>query len=156
MTNQGASGKDIARPIFIITITHSMVYKFTAKSHVALSVPVGKGSAHVSFIEKTGSGSVYYTDNEKLAAAMRKHPKFGKLFKEEKVEEAPAAEAPKTDAGTGDEASAAEQPKVSFSNNEDAKEYFADRFGVSRSKLRTRQEIEEVAKANNIVVEWTE
>lgn len=128
------------------------MYKFTSKSHVALSVPLEKGNAHISFIEKTGQGSVFYTDNEKLAKAMRKHPKFGKLFREEEIKEEAKEEvsdAPDiTDGGT-------KQPEVSFSNNEDAKEYLADRFGVSRSKLRTRQEMEEVAKANNLTINWT-
>lgn len=128
------------------------MYKFTSKSHVALSVPLEKGNAHISFIEKTGQGSVFYTDNEKLAKAMRKHPKFGKLFREEEIKEEAKEEVPDapdiTDDGT-------KQPEVSFSNNEDAKEYLADRFGVSRSKLRTRQEMEEVAKANNLTINWT-
>ena len=128
------------------------MFKFTSKSHVALSVPLEKGNAHISFIEKTGQGSVFYTDNEKLAKAMRKHPKFGKLFREEEIKEEAKEEvsdAPDiTDDGT-------KQPEVSFSNNEDAKEYLADRFGVSRSKLRTRQEMEEVAKANNLTINWT-
>ena len=128
------------------------MYKFTSKSHVALSVPLEKGNAHISFIEKTGQGSVFYTDNEKLAKAMRKHPKFGKLFREEEIKEETKEEVPDapdiTDNGT-------KQPEVSFSNNEDAKEYLADRFGVSRSKLRTRQEMEEVAKANNLTINWT-
>ena len=128
------------------------MFKFTSKSHVALSVPLEKGNAHISFIEKTGQGSVFYTDNEKLAKAMRKHPKFGKLFREEEIKEETKEEvsdAPDiTDNGT-------KQPEVSFSNNEDAKEYLADRFGVSRSKLRTRQEMEEVAKANNLTINWT-
>ena len=83
---------------------------------------------------------------------MRKHPKFGKLFREEEIKEEAKEEvsdAPDiTDDGT-------KQPEVSFSNNEDAKEYLADRFGVSRSKLRTRQEMEEVAKANNLTINWT-
>ena len=128
------------------------MYKFTSKSHVALSVPLEKGNAHISFIEKTGQGSVFYTDNEKLAKAMRKHPKFGKLFREEEIKEEAKEEVPDapdiTDDGT-------KQPEVSFSNNEDAKEYLADRFGVSRSKLRTRQEMEEVAKTNNLTINWT-
>lgn len=128
------------------------MYKFTSKSHVALSVPLEKGNAHISFIEKTGQGSVFYTDNEKLAKAMRKHPKFGKLFREEEIKEEAKEEVPDTPDATDN---GTKQPEVSFSNNEDAKEYLADRFGVSRSKLRTRQEMEEVAKANNLTINWT-
>ena len=131
------------------------MYKFTAKSHVALSVPMEKGNAHVSFVEKTGEGSTFYTNNDKLAEALRKHPKFGRLFREEEVKEEPVKKPTATSDTTGGEAGAGKTPKVSFSNNEDAKEYFADRFGVSRSKLRTRQEIESIAKDKNIVIEWT-
>lgn len=131
------------------------MYKFTAKSHIALSVPMEKGNAHISFVEKTGAGSTFYTDNKKVAEALRKHPKFGKLFREEEVKVETKKPKAAVATGDGEGAGGSSAQKVPFSNNEDAKEYLADRFGVSRSKLRTRQEMEAVAKENGIVIEWT-
>jgi predicted DsbA family dithiol-disulfide isomerase len=43
-----------------------------------------------------------------------------------------------------------------FGNNEDAKEFLADRYGVSRSKMRTRAAIVEAAKSVGITIDWTE
>ena len=62
--------------------------KYTSKSDISLSVQmVGGGSVRVSFSPVTGGGSVFYTDDSQLQAAMEKHAKFGKLFKEEEVPE---------------------------------------------------------------------
>ena len=64
-----------------------MLKKYTSKSDISLSVPMGGGSVRVSFSPVTGGGSVFYTEDEELQAAMEKHAKFGKLFKEEEVPE---------------------------------------------------------------------
>lgn len=62
--------------------------KYTSKSDISLSVQMGSGgSVRVSFSPVTGGGSVFYTDDSQLQAAMEKHAKFGKLFKEEEVPE---------------------------------------------------------------------
>lgn len=130
-----------------------MLKTYEAKTQVNLSVRLPNGaSAHVSFRPKTAGGSVYYTDNETMQAALERHPRFGKLFRltyveTEKPEPAPEAEAP------------AEEEKAevkSFRNNDDAKDYLAERFGISRSKLRRRADIEQAAAANGIVIEWKE
>lgn len=143
--------------------------KFISKTHVAINIVLASGAnVHVTFIEKTGKGSVYYTDNPDIANALRSHYKFGKLFKEEQ-EPAPAVK-PAAKAtgvvagipagntvGTGatEEGTKTENVKE-FANNEDAKDYLAERYGISRSKMRTRAAIEEAAKSVNITVKWTE
>lgn len=65
-----------------------MLKKYASKSEVSLSVPMaGGGSVRVAFSPVTGGGSVYYTEDEELQAAMEKHAKFDKLFHEEEIPE---------------------------------------------------------------------
>lgn len=136
--------------------------KFVSKTHVAINVVLKNGTnMHVTFMELTGKGSVYYTDSPAVAEALRNHYKYGKLFKEEQepAKKAATKTAGKT-AGEAGNTATAEAPKTEnikeFSNNEDAKDYLAERYGISRSKMRTRAAIEEAAKGVNITVKWTE
>ena len=137
--------------------------KFVSKTHVAINVVLKSGAnVHVTFLELTGKGSVYYTNNAEIADALRNHYKFGKLFKEEQEAAKPATKPAGEPAGTvakGAEDGAAGMPKENvkeFANNEDAKDYLAERYGISRSKMRTRAAIEEAAKGVGITVKWTE
>ena len=137
--------------------------KFISKSHVAINVVLPSGTnIHVSFMEMTGGGSALYTDNQDLINGLRSHHKYGKLFKEVEVSAAkPAAKKAEAPAPAGQTANAhttqpaAPQKKVmEFKNNEDAKDYLAERYGISRSKMKTRAAIEESAKQVNIKVKW--
>lgn len=132
-----------------------MLKKYSSKSCVSLNVLLERGgNSHVTFTPRTGSGSVFYTDNEKIQKGLEKHPKFGKLFIEEKMNEqkeqkpasttAPQPE-PKTEGGV---------KELEFAVVEDAKDYIADKFGVSRSKLRTKAECEAAAEDNGIKINW--
>ena len=63
------------------------------------------------------------------------------------------AEAPVT---TSKEAEVEDSNAVVFktTNNDDAKDYLAETFGVNRSKMRSRKSIEDVAKENGVTIEW--
>ena len=88
-----------------------------------------------------------YTDDEAVIKGLRRHPRFGKLFKEEKEEPVKAtASVPTT--------KAPEKNEVEFSTLEDAKDYFSDRYGVSRSKMRTMAAVEDIAKSHGITIKW--
>lgn len=136
------------------------MHKFISKSHIALSVAlIGGGNAHVPFSEVTGKGSVFYTDNEKLAESLRKHRKYGKLFKEVAIEEEPAADAAGTvveNPATESQGTGNQENVLTFDNNEDAKDYLAEKYGISRSKMRTRAAIVEAAKGVGVTVNWGE
>lgn len=129
--------------------------KYTSKTHVCLNVvtPSG-GNVHVSFIERTGDGSVYYTNDPDLIAALDNHPRFGRLFI--KAEEKPAPVKKAEVSVKSDDEEDRKAITKEFSNNEDAKDFFAERYGVSRSKLRTRAAIDEVAKGLGVTVIWKE
>lgn len=125
-----------------------MLKKYEAKSQVNLSVQLGSGAtAHVCFTPKTMGGSVFYTNDAALQEGLENHPRYGRLFKlVSAVEEAPAVVAP--------EPKKEDVKTMSFRNNEDAKDYFADQYGISRSKLRSRAAIEEAATAHGINLVW--
>ena len=136
-----------------------MTKKYTARSHVALTIYLADGGRkHVSFSQLTGGGSVYITNDEAEQKALERHPSFGKLFR---IDAAFAAaqklptfgasvKAPKVEA----QAPAAPKiQKVHMPSLADAKEYIADNFGVSRSKLRTKASIEAEALKHNIEFE---
>lgn len=142
-----------------------MLKKYKAKSCVSISVVLPTcGTTHVSFSPLTGGGSVLYTDNAILQEGLEKHPKFGKLFVLVEHEQSTAKANQPAEEEEAPEPSTQEQPSpdspsgpvrtVEMQNNEDAKEYLAEKFGISRSKLRSRAAIDEAAKANGVQFIW--
>lgn len=128
-----------------------MLKKYYAKSHVCLSVLLKSGeSKHVSFQDQTGSGSIFYTSDVELQEALRKHRKYGKLFKEDTTfQEQPVEK-------VREEAKEAKMERLEFTCNDDAKDYLVDRFEVSRTKLMTRAAIEDFGKRHNIEIVWAD
>jgi predicted DsbA family dithiol-disulfide isomerase len=98
----------------------------------------------------TGGGSQFYCEDD-LAEALHHHYLYGVRFREVAVPVEPEPQA-----------SSEEQPEAdglrqtTFNCNDDAKDYLADKFGVSRSKMRTRTNIEEVAKSCGLEIIWTD
>lgn len=147
-----------------------MFKKYKSKSCISISVALSTGGcAHISFSPMTVGGSTFYTDDAVLQEGLEKHPKFGKLFElvEQDQSKRQAAKTylqpqPKDDAGQDDisDAKAASVPEpgsireITVQCNEDAKDYLAEKFGISRSKLRNRASIDEAGKANGVVFLW--
>lgn len=134
-----------------------MLKKYKSKSCVSLSVvlPTG-GTTHISFSPVTGSGSVFYTENEKLQAGLESHPKFGKLFSLDSQPVVSAKPAAKSKAKAADTASDGKNQlkEMEMSCNDDAKDYLVEKFGISRTKLRSREQIESAGIANGIKFIW--
>lgn len=122
--------------------------KYIAKSHVSLSVKMTENKyAHISFTPLTGGGSVYYTSDEKVQQALEQHPKYGKLYKEDllykqimQVVATPVAKKKKEEA-----------TEVHVSCLDDAKDYLSEKFGISRTKMRSAEGIKNIAASNNVV-----
>lgn len=142
-----------------------MLKRYKANSCVSLSVALSTDdTAHVVFMPQTGNGSVLYTDDELLQAGLEKHPKYGRLFKLENLseegremsEESNDLEGDEGNEDNGSDETGGGLRRVEMSCNDDAKDYIADKFGVSRSKLKTRAQIEEEAKAHGIEIVWTD
>lgn len=111
------------------------------KSHTTLSFSVASGK-RITFDELSGGrGSVFITGDESLQKEMESHPLFGYRFwlseaqKESKKEEAQQSET----------------VEVTVSDIGDAKEYLAEHFNISRTQLRTKDNILAAAKNNNVV-----
>lgn len=135
-----------------------MLKKYKANSHVSLSVMLKNGkSIHISFKPLTGGGSVFYTADETLQEALESHVKYGKLFKTEQVQNAVAPKkvsAPKNEEEPAGQTVVARVVKHEVTCNDDAKDYLVEKFGVSRTKLRSRAQIEEAGAANNVEFVW--
>lgn len=132
--------------------------KYTAKSCISITVTMKNGNnIHVSFQAVTGGGSIFYTDDEEVATALERHHKYGKLFKRDTAFDAQAKKV-NTDQTSHDEtvspegkdedSTSATQIKVSCPD--DAKEYLCEKFGVSRTKLKTKKAITDTAAAHGI------
>lgn len=93
---------------------------------------------------------MYATSDPMMQSALECHHNFGVLYVLDKVvEETQVEEKPQ-------EQSKAEEPKVAtvkVASLEDAKEYLVDKFGISRTKLRSKKQIMDAAEAHNIKFE---
>ena len=146
-----------------------MTKKYHSKSCVSLSVPIKDGiCAHISFDSLTGGGSVFYTDDEELQEALEKHHMYGKLFKEEIIPAATTAPAKSKKKAKGsevgkvnsEESDSTEETEdgndgstlkeVRVTDLEDARNYLADTFGVSRTKIRLQKDIEAFAESKGV------
>lgn len=119
---------------------------------INVTLPNGKNT-HISFEPMTGGGSTFVTDNPKLQQGLEAHPKFGKMFKLVGAKNAPKAEKPK--ASPAPQASepadgAPQTQRLEMPSLEDAKQYLVENFGISRTKLRSKKQIEEAGLAHGI------
>ena len=121
---------------------------------------------HVSFTPLTLRGSMLTTDDKALQDAIERH----RLFREGKIRiasEIPIEERQLVAFGAGEEVSqygdttfgpVVEEEKkpvtMEFASVVEGKDYMADTYGVSRTKLRTRADIEKAAKDNGITIKW--
>ena len=128
--------------------------KYIAKSDVAVCVTFADGShKHIKFFPKTNGGSVYYTDNKDEQDALEAHARYGKLYKidETAVEvEAPAAPVAPAQDAVAAAPEAMPLTEITVTDLAAAKDYLCDRFGISRTKLRSTNAIFTAAGENGI------
>lgn len=123
------------------------------KSNVVLSLVMPSGK-RVTFDELSGGcGSVFVTDDEALQRELESHGWFGTKFKLRKTRQ--AANASGTAADGGAQPSTAvpvEMIEVEISDPGEAKEWLAEHFqDLSRTKLRSKEAIIEMAKMKGVV-----
>lgn len=133
-----------------------MVKEYRAKSTIGVTINMPKGGTRrVSFSGNSEGKSVFYTGDKDVQEALEHHSLFGTLFN---LVASSAVEEPVAPAK--DDASYEEQPiapggdeliHLPFKNLTDAKDYLADRFGVSRTRMRTREDIRRYATENGVV-----
>lgn len=132
----------------------AMLKKYTAKTQVCVNIVLpGSGkNLHVSFTPVTGGSGVFYTDDKNVQEGLERHYKYGKLFKLDEVMDETEAKA--TIQGTTPEKreeDSGKKPEVITVNcPDDAKDYLSDKFGLSRTRLRSIAAIKEAAAKCNI------
>lgn len=115
---------------------------YQAKTDISINVHTAGGQRHVRFIPLTMVGSFFTTADALLQEAIERHPKFGRqislLPEPEPAAETPCEQLP--------------DEEMTFCSLADAKEYLASRFGISRTRLRTADQIYEAARNNHLKV----
>lgn len=135
-----------------------MYKKYQAGTDLSFSVMVGNERVRVVFEGKTMGCSIYGTRDEKLQKAIESHYWFNdKFFLVEAVDEKKEAVEAKKRAATKTKKKAAEEKKTHIVTDfEDARDYLAETFGVSRSKLKTKEDILSIAKEKGVELEGLE
>lgn len=135
-----------------------MYKKYQAGTDLSFSVMVGNERVRVVFEGKTMGCSIYGTRDEKLQKAIESHYWFNdKFFLVEAVDEKKEAAEAKKRAAAKTKKKAAEEKKTHIVTDfEDARDYLAETFGVSRSKLKTKEDILCIAKEKGVELEGLE
>lgn len=135
-----------------------MYKKYQAGTDLSFSVMVGNERVRVVFEGKTMGCSIYDTRDEKLQKAIESHYWFNdKFFLVEAVDEKKEAAEAKKRAAAKTKKKAAEEKKTHIVTDfEDARDYLAETFGVSRSKLKTKEDILSIAKEKGVELEGLE
>ena len=129
-----------------------MYKKYQAGTDLSFSVMVGNERVRVVFEGKTMGCSIYGTRDEKLQKAIESHYWFkDKFFLAESIDEKKeAAEAKKKAAAKAKKKVADEKKTHVVTDVEDAKDYLAETYGVSRSKMKTKEDILAIAKEKGV------
>ena len=135
-----------------------MYKKYQAGTDLSFSVMVGNERVRVVFEGKTMGCSIYGTRDEKLQKAIESHYWFkDKFFLVEAVDEKKEAAEAKKRAAAKTKKKADEEKKTHVVTDiEDAKDYLAETFGVSRSKMKTKEDILAIAKEKGVELEGLE
>lgn len=117
--------------------------KYKAYTNLSITVVYDGHPLHIQFDPlSTGQCSVYITDDPKMQKAIEEHSYFKKYIEVEEVKETkpqPAAKAPEK-----------KVVEIQVSGPDDAKDYIADTFGISRTQLRSLDAIKKAAADNNV------
>lgn len=132
-----------------------MFNKYQAGTDLAFSVMVGDERMRIVFEGKTMGSSVYMTRDPKVQKAIESHYWFNdKFFLAESIDEKKeAAEAKKKAAAKAKKKVSDEKKTHIVTDVEDAKDYLAETYGVSRSKMKTKEEILAVAQEHGVELE---
>lgn len=135
-----------------------MFNKYQAGTDLAFSVMVGNERMRIVFEGKSTGCSVYMTRDPKVQKAIESHYWFNdKFFLVESIDEKKeAAEAKKKAAAKAKKKVADEKKTHVVTDVEDAKDYLAETYGVSRSKMKTKEDILAIAKEKGVELEGLE
>ena len=146
-----------------------MIKTYKANTNISINVvlPSSKKNLHIAFVPMSDGSSVFSTENEEIQKGIESHYKFGSLFRfvgaanTRKQKNAPVkfktneATAPVEAEGIDEngESEDGTAVKVTVTDLASAKDYLADKFGISRTLLRNTKAIIEQAAAHGIEFE---
>lgn len=132
-----------------------MFNKYQAGTDLAFSVMVGDERMRIVFEGKTMGNSVYMTRDPKVQKAIESHYWFNdKFFLVESIDEKKEATEAKKKAAAKTKKKVADEKKTHIVTDvEDAKDYLAETYGVSRSKMKTKEEILAIAQEHGVELE---
>lgn len=134
-----------------------MFNTYQAGTDLAFSVMVGNERMRIIFEGKSMGSSVYMTRDPKVQKAIESHYWFNdKFFLEESIDEKKEAAEAKKKAAAKTKKKVDEKKTHIVTDVEDAKEYLAEAFGVSRSKMKTKDDILAIAKEKGVELEGLE
>ena len=135
-----------------------MFNQYQAGTDLAFSVMVGNERMRILFEGKSTGSSVYMTRDPKVQKAIESHYWFNdKFFLVESVDEKKeAAEAKKKAAAKAKKKVADEKKTHVVTDFEDARDYLAETYSVSRSKMKTKEDILAIAKEKGVELEGLE
>ncbi len=105
----------------------------------------------IVFRPDTLGKSTYTTDNEELQKKLEECPLFNvRFFLDSTVTEEEVNAKKEAEKAAAEEAAKVEPTKVEVSDASEAKQYLVDKYGLSRTQIRTLSDIKKYAERNNI------
>lgn len=134
-----------------------MFKTYQGYSDLAFSVKMDGGMRRIVFDGQTSGTSIYCTRDAKEQKAIESHRWFNdKFWLIEEVDEKKLEADAKKKAAAKTKKAAEEKKTHIVTDFEDARDYLAETFGVSRSKLKTKEDILTIAKEKGVELEGLE
>lgn len=126
--------------------------KYEANTIVAITVQTGKFHRRVSFNQLSNGKSYYSTENETLQQAIETHPFFksGLISLASQENQTEPNEASANDEAEQQKEQESELKKVVVAGQSDAVDYLTEKYGISRSKLRSQKAIAEAGAVHGV------
>lgn len=134
------------------------MYKtYQGYSDLAFNVSVDGKLRRIVFDGQSKGTSIYSSRDTKEQKAIESHHWYGDKFVIlEQIDEKKQEAEVKKKAAAKAKKEAEDVKTHQVADIAEAKEYLADTFGVSRSKMKTKDDVLAVAKENNVVLEGLE
>lgn len=125
--------------------------RYKAGRGLSLNVLAGGQNVHVSFESRSDGSSFFETCDEDLQHGIEHNVHYGRLFFLDSVEDEQVAEAVQEAEEASKACHAEETSKtVDVTDIDDAKDYLAEKYGISRTMLRSKSAILRAAEERGI------
>lgn len=134
-----------------------MLKTYQGNTDLAFNVKIEEGYKRIVFDGQSHGTSIYSTRDTKEQKAIESHYWFNdKFWLEETVDEKKLEAEAKKKAAARTKKIAEEKKTYCVTDIADAKDYLADTFGVSRTKMKTKEDVLSVAKEFGVELEGLE